>query len=215
MRKVAILFIIFIMGLLVACGSTSPAPAPNSIIPEPLPSPVPSQEPEYREDSYTIRVTGSVVIYDREEHDRRSVGREEEYSRLLREMTEEIGSMNPTELAEYKTPEGRAKFDEKWDKKFEEYHKKYPAYWDDLYGESPNVRFSGNYMVITSNGGSASRSVDGRTPAEYTVKGNIVSCVFQKTGEKGSLKVEVLKGGKVVNSSHTTAAYGVVSVATP
>lgn len=211
MRQVAILFIMFIMGLLVACGSTSPAP--NPVIPEPLPSLAPS-EPEYREDSYTIRVTGSVVVYDREEHDRRSVGREEEYSRLLREMTEEIRSMNPTELAEYKTPEGQAKFDEKWDKKFEEYDKKYPAYWDDLYGESPSVRFSGSYMVVTS-GGSTSRSVDGTTPAEYAVRGVIVSCAFQKTSESGSLKVEILKGGKVVNSSYTAAAYGVVSVATP
>ncbi|GAH92477.1 unnamed protein product [marine sediment metagenome] len=200
MRKVAILFIILIMGLLVACSSTSPAS--DSIMPESLPDLAPS-ELEYREDSYTIRVTGSVVIYDEEEHDRRSEGREEEYKLLLRQVLD----MSQAEYDQYNTPEGRAKY-------WEEHDKKYPAYWDDLYRRSPNVRFSGNYILITSDG-STSRSVDGRTPAEYTVKGIIVSCVFQKTGEKGSLKVEILKGGTVVNSSSTTAAYGIVSVATP
>ena len=69
-------------------------------------------------------------------------------------------------------------------------------------------------MVVTSGGQSTSKSVDGVVPATYSVKGNIVSVVFQKQTESGTLKVEILRGGKVVNSSDTTAAYGVVSVAT-
>jgi len=76
------------------------------------------------------------------------------------------------------------------------------------------LEFSGSYMAVTSGGQSTSKSVDGVVPATYSVKGNIVSAVFQKKAESGTLKVEILKGGKVVNSSDTTAAYGVVSVAT-
>jgi len=76
------------------------------------------------------------------------------------------------------------------------------------------LAFSGNYMVATSGGQSTSKSVDGVVPAAYSVKGDIVSAVFQKQTESGTLKVEILKGGKVVNSSDTTAAYGVVSVVT-
>ena len=76
------------------------------------------------------------------------------------------------------------------------------------------LEFSGTYMVVTSGGQSTSKSVDGVVPAAYSVKGNIVSVVFQKQTESGTLKVEILRGGKVVNSSDTTAAYGAVAVAT-
>ena len=76
------------------------------------------------------------------------------------------------------------------------------------------LKFSGNYMVVTSGGGSTSKSVDGTVPAQYTIRGNIVSCVFQKQSEYGTLRVEIVKGGKIVSQSETLAAYGVVSVAT-
>ena len=76
------------------------------------------------------------------------------------------------------------------------------------------AQFSGSYMV-TSSGGSESKSVDGTIPASYTVTGTIVSVTFQKQAEDISiLKVEIKKGNIVVKSSETTAAYGVVSVAT-
>ena len=80
---------------------------------------------------------------------------------------------------------------------------------------SPIIEFSGHYMAITSSGQSSSRSVDGYTPREYTVKGVIVSCTFQKMCENGLLRVEILKGGEVVNSSFTSAHYGIVSVTAP
>ncbi len=76
------------------------------------------------------------------------------------------------------------------------------------------LNFSGSYMTVTSNGNSTSKTVDGTVPTQYSVRGTIVSVVFQKKTEGGYLKVEVLRGGKVINSSDTTAAYGVVSVAT-
>ncbi|GEM_PF-3916372 len=103
-------------------------------------------------------MTGSTVIYDQKEHDRRSEGREEEYSRLLKQVL----AMSKAEYDQYNTPDGRAKY-------WEEYDKKYPAYWDDLFGKSPIIKFSGSYMVITSSGASSSRSVDGTTPAEYYI----------------------------------------------
>jgi hypothetical protein len=112
-------------------------------------------------------------------------------------------------MAEYKRylDDLFAKRDTTW------YHSS-PVKMDDLYTQVPDVKFSGSYMVITSGGQTTSRSVDGTTPAEYTVQGSIVSCVFQKADKGGSLTVNIIKGGKVVASEHTTADYGVVSIAT-
>lgn len=80
---------------------------------------------------------------------------------------------------------------------------------------SDDLRFSGSYMVTTAGGKAMSRSVDGIVPAHYRVRGVIVSCAFQKQSELGSLRVVISKGGKIVAQSETSAAYGVVSVATP
>jgi len=74
--------------------------------------------------------------------------------------------------------------------------------------------FSGSYMVMQPGGQNTSKSVDGVVPVTYSVTGNMVSVAFQKKIEIGTLKVEILRGGTVVNSSDTTAAYGLVSVAT-
>ena len=76
------------------------------------------------------------------------------------------------------------------------------------------LKFSGNYYVVAIDGKSVSKSVDGSLPAEFTTKGSIVSCMFQKGGESGYLKVEILKDGKVVASESTTASYGVVAIGT-
>jgi hypothetical protein len=74
--------------------------------------------------------------------------------------------------------------------------------------------FSGSYMVVSSGGQSVSKSVDGTVPTQYSVEGMMVSVAFQKQTEDGTLKVEILRDGQVVKSSDTTAAYGLVSVAT-
>lgn len=78
---------------------------------------------------------------------------------------------------------------------------------------SDGCKFSGSYMLVTTDGQSQSKSVEGRVPAEYQARGSIVSTSFQKQAESGLLKVQILKGGKLVNESETTAAYGVVSAA--
>ncbi len=69
-------------------------------------------------------------------------------------------------------------------------------------------------MVVSSGGQSVSKSVDGTVPTQYSAEGKMVSVVFQKQTENGTLKVEILRDGKVIKSSDTTAAYGLVSVAT-
>jgi len=93
---------------------------------------------------------------------------------------------------------------------FEDLYRKYPT----TFTKIPNVEFSGSYMVISSGSQTTSRSVDGTTPAEYTVEGNTISCTFQKGADSVTLTVEVLCNGKVIASQYTTADYGVVSVAT-
>jgi hypothetical protein len=76
------------------------------------------------------------------------------------------------------------------------------------------LEFSGSYMVVKAGGESTSKSVDGTVPAEYSVTGDIVSVSFQKQTDTGTLKVEISKDGKVLKSEDTTAAYGVVAIAT-
>jgi len=76
-----------------------------------------------------------------------------------------------------------------------------------------DLKFSGSYLVITADGTSTSRSVDGTVPQTYTVTGTMVSVSFQKRTEGGLLQVRILKDGRAVASESTTAAYGVVSVA--
>ena len=62
-------------------------------------------------------------------------------------------------------------------------------------------------------GQSTQESVEGTTPAEYRVTGMQASCSFQKKETYGSLTVEIVKDGAVVNRGETSAEYGVVTVA--
>ena len=66
--------------------------------------------------------------------------------------------------------------------------------------------YNGTYMTLSSDGSSASRLVEGTVPAQYTVRGYIVSVVFQKQTEAGLLKVEILSNGSVIKSAETTAS---------
>lgn len=77
---------------------------------------------------------------------------------------------------------------------------------------SPGLSFSGSYMGVTSSG-SQQQSVDGTVPASYNVSGSIVSATFQKQSENGSLTVSIEMNGRSVQKSSTSAAYGVVSIA--
>lgn len=77
---------------------------------------------------------------------------------------------------------------------------------------SPGLSFSGSYMVVTGNG-SQQKSVESTVPASYNVSGSIVSATFQKQSESGSLNASIEMNGRTVQKSSTSAAYGVVSVA--
>lgn len=80
---------------------------------------------------------------------------------------------------------------------------------------SDSVQFTGSYMVVGADGSSTSHSVEGTVPAEYTVTGWIVSCVFQNKGSYGFLGVYIRKNGMLIGPSTTDAAYGMVTLATP
>jgi len=76
------------------------------------------------------------------------------------------------------------------------------------------LKFSGSYMTVTWDGKTTSRTVDGTVPAEYSASGMIASVAFQKQVESGTLIVEIFKAGQLLNAADTSAAYGVVLVAT-
>jgi hypothetical protein len=80
---------------------------------------------------------------------------------------------------------------------------------------SSNVKFTGGYMVVAADGSSTSQSVEGTVPAQYNVSGTIVSCEFQNQFQWGALIVTILKNGSWAAEASTSAAYGVVTVATP
>jgi hypothetical protein len=48
----------------------------------------------------------------------------------------------------------------------------------------------------------------------FTIDGTMVSVSFQKLGEYGSLRVSIERDGILIKSEATTAAYGVVMIAT-
>ena len=80
-------------------------------------------------------------------------------------------------------------------------------------GTDPSaVVFSGDITAVVSKGPPTTKSVSGTTPKEYTVVGSIVTCTFQKAAEKGTLTVEMIKDGKVIQSSSTTESGGGVSL---
>jgi hypothetical protein len=79
---------------------------------------------------------------------------------------------------------------------------------------SDSVKFTGSYLTLTAGGSSTSQSVEGTVPATYETTGTMVSCEFQNAGQYGWLDVTVTKDGAWAAQSTTSAAYGVVTVAT-
>lgn len=82
---------------------------------------------------------------------------------------------------------------------------------------TPGVKFSGNYT--TPNGSQNLSGTLGRTPTDYELGGkgvagvNVVTANVQKRGgANGTLKVEILKNGQVVQSRETNATNNSVSV---
>jgi len=81
-------------------------------------------------------------------------------------------------------------------------------------GGDNGLEYAGSYMVLQASGDTSQRSVQGTVPGEYDLTGASVSVSFQKQSKGGRLVVEILRGGKVIKSSETTADYGIVTIAT-
>jgi hypothetical protein len=81
---------------------------------------------------------------------------------------------------------------------------------------TPGVEFSGNYT--TPQGSQNVSGTLGTTPTDYELGGegvaglNVVSANVRKQGMGGTLKVEILKNGRVVQSAQPNVANNAVSV---
>src|ERR671910_2612459 len=81
---------------------------------------------------------------------------------------------------------------------------------------TPGVQFSGNYT--TAQGSQDISGTLGTTPTEYKLGGegvagmSVLTANVQKQGTYGTLKVELLKDGQVVQSAETNATKNTVSV---
>ena len=81
---------------------------------------------------------------------------------------------------------------------------------------TPGVNFSGNYT--TPQGSQDISGTLGTAPTDYKLGGegvagmSVVTANVQKQGTYGTLKVEILKDGLVVQSAETNATNNVVSV---
>jgi hypothetical protein len=81
---------------------------------------------------------------------------------------------------------------------------------------TPGAGFSGNYTTV---GGSQNISGTlGANPMDYELSGkgiagvNVVTANVRRKGSQGTLKVEILKNGQVVQSKETNATTDAVSV---
>ena len=81
---------------------------------------------------------------------------------------------------------------------------------------TPGVQFSGNYT--TAQGSQDISGTLGAAPTDYKLGGadvagmSVVTANVQKQGTYGTLKVEILKDGQVVQSAETNATNNAVSV---
>jgi hypothetical protein len=81
---------------------------------------------------------------------------------------------------------------------------------------TPGVGFSGNYT--TPQGSQNFSGTLGTTPTDYELGGegvaglNVVTANVQKQGIGGTLRVEILKNGQVVQSAETNATNNAVSL---
>jgi hypothetical protein len=77
------------------------------------------------------------------------------------------------------------------------------------------LKFSGHYSIVGTNTLPEPINAQGIIPMEYKRRGTIALCNFRKLTENGSLKIEILKDGKVLSESETSIPYGCVSIKTP
>jgi hypothetical protein len=79
---------------------------------------------------------------------------------------------------------------------------------------TPGTEFSGKYATIGFTGESKPQTVKGVVPASYLVSGRHASCTFEKSAVDGTIRVEILKNGRVVASKESSEAKAIVSTST-
>jgi hypothetical protein len=73
------------------------------------------------------------------------------------------------------------------------------------------ISYSGSWSgAIMDDDGS--RSIEGYGTESYSVSGGIVSATAQKMDSYGTITIQILADGKVVEQQSSSASYGVVSV---
>jgi hypothetical protein len=77
------------------------------------------------------------------------------------------------------------------------------------------IKFRGHYSIVGTEALPEPINTQGVIPGEYKGKGVMVLCNFRKLTENGSLKIEILKDGKVISESETNIPFGFVSLKTP
>jgi hypothetical protein len=77
------------------------------------------------------------------------------------------------------------------------------------------LKFKGHFAITDTAANPNLQNVEGKVPAQYQGKGLMALCLFRKTSPAGSLKVEIIKGEKVVTAGETFIPFGVVSLKTP
>jgi hypothetical protein len=75
--------------------------------------------------------------------------------------------------------------------------------------------FTGYYSIVATGSTPKPINVKGGVPAEYQGKGVMGLCLFQKALVESSLKVQILKDGKVVAEGESAAPEGIVTLKTP
>ena len=80
---------------------------------------------------------------------------------------------------------------------------------------TPGLKVSGHYAFVATGEVPKPQNVEGTLPVEYQGKGLTALCLFRKTSGEGTLKVEIIRDGKVISASETQAPQGFVSLTTP
>ncbi len=77
---------------------------------------------------------------------------------------------------------------------------------------SEQLKFSGHYTIVRTTNLQKPVHVDAIVPMEFKGKGIAAACMFRKVTAEGTLKVEILKDGKVISQVETAQPFGIVSL---
>jgi len=80
---------------------------------------------------------------------------------------------------------------------------------------TPGTRFEGSSRAVQRDGSNAVDTLTGVVPARYEAVGNIVSVTLRAEGAPGSVRVEVLRDGRVVARGASGGPGTVLTVSTP